>query len=144
MDCSLPGSSIRGIFQARVLEWVAIAFSAHGPQPCLNQWNYEQCRVGPPKTDGSRWRVLTNMAHWRREWQTTSLFLPWEPHEQYEKAKERKICHKDLSRVQSNSLKAVSVVICKLILKCKRKFRRQNSPGDPGQETASENLATAF
>ena len=27
MDCSLPGSSILGIFQARVLEWVAIAFS---------------------------------------------------------------------------------------------------------------------
>ena len=28
MDCSLPGSSVHGIFQARVLEWVAIAFSA--------------------------------------------------------------------------------------------------------------------
>ena len=28
MDCSLPGSSIHGIFQARVLEWGAIAFSA--------------------------------------------------------------------------------------------------------------------
>ena len=27
MDCSLPGFSIRGIFQARVLEWGAIAFS---------------------------------------------------------------------------------------------------------------------
>ena len=27
MDGSLPGSSIHGIFQARVLEWVAIAFS---------------------------------------------------------------------------------------------------------------------
>ena len=27
MDCSLPGSSIHGICQARVLEWVAIAFS---------------------------------------------------------------------------------------------------------------------
>ena len=26
MDCSLPGSSAHGIFQARVLEWVAIAF----------------------------------------------------------------------------------------------------------------------
>ena len=26
-DCSLPGSSIHGIFQGRVLEWVAIAFS---------------------------------------------------------------------------------------------------------------------
>ena len=27
MDCSLPGSSVHGIFQGRVLEWVAIAFS---------------------------------------------------------------------------------------------------------------------
>ena len=27
MDCSLPGSSIHGILQARVLEWGAIAFS---------------------------------------------------------------------------------------------------------------------
>ena len=27
MDCSLPGSSVHGIFQARVLEWGAIAVS---------------------------------------------------------------------------------------------------------------------
>ena len=27
MDCNLPGSSVHGIFQARVLEWGAIAFS---------------------------------------------------------------------------------------------------------------------
>ena len=27
MDCSLPGSSVHGIFQAKVLEWDAIAFS---------------------------------------------------------------------------------------------------------------------
>ena len=27
VDCSLPGSSIHGVFQARVLEWVVIAFS---------------------------------------------------------------------------------------------------------------------
>ena len=27
MDCSLPGSSVHGIFRARILEWVAIAFS---------------------------------------------------------------------------------------------------------------------
>ena len=31
MDCSLTGSSVHGIFQARVLEWGAIAFSAHHP-----------------------------------------------------------------------------------------------------------------
>ena len=29
MDCSLLGSSVHGIFQARVLEWGAIAFSVH-------------------------------------------------------------------------------------------------------------------
>ena len=26
-----------------------------------------------------------NVVHWRKAWQTTSVFLPWEPHEQYEK-----------------------------------------------------------
>ena len=32
MDCSLPDSSAHGIFQARVLEWGAIAFSEDGPR----------------------------------------------------------------------------------------------------------------
>ena len=32
MDCSPPGSSVHGIFQARVLEWVAIAFSKSNPR----------------------------------------------------------------------------------------------------------------
>ena len=32
MDCSLPGSSVHGIFQARVLEWVAISFSRTATQ----------------------------------------------------------------------------------------------------------------
>ena len=33
MDCSLPGSSVYGIFQARVLEWVAISFSRLSSPP---------------------------------------------------------------------------------------------------------------
>ena len=33
MDCSLPGSSVHGIFQARILEWVAISFSRRSSQP---------------------------------------------------------------------------------------------------------------
>ena len=33
MDCSLPGSSVHGIFQARVLEWVTIAFSLNINHP---------------------------------------------------------------------------------------------------------------
>ena len=36
MDCSLPGSSVHGIFQARVLEWGAIAFSV---SPCRMMFN---------------------------------------------------------------------------------------------------------
>ena len=35
MDCSLPGSSIHGIFQARILDWVAISFSRGSSRP----WN---------------------------------------------------------------------------------------------------------
>ena len=37
VDCGLPGSSVHGIFQARVLEWGAIAFSGaslSSPQNC--------------------------------------------------------------------------------------------------------------
>ena len=33
MDCSLPGSSVHGIFQARILEWVAISFSRGTSRP---------------------------------------------------------------------------------------------------------------
>ena len=36
MDCGLPGSSVHGIFQARVLEWVAIAFSSLLPLPAFS------------------------------------------------------------------------------------------------------------
>ena len=33
VDCSLPGSSVQGILQARILEWVAISFSRGSSQP---------------------------------------------------------------------------------------------------------------
>ena len=33
MDCSLPGSSVHGIFHAIVLEWIAISFSRGSSQP---------------------------------------------------------------------------------------------------------------
>ena len=33
MDCSPPGSSVHGIFQARILEWVAISFSRGSSRP---------------------------------------------------------------------------------------------------------------
>ena len=33
VDCSPPGSSVHGILQARILEWVAISFSRESSQP---------------------------------------------------------------------------------------------------------------
>ena len=39
MDCSLPGFSVHGIFQARVLEWGAIAFSESNMTQRLNNKN---------------------------------------------------------------------------------------------------------
>ena len=44
MDCSLPGSSLHGIFQARVLEWVAISFSRGSSQP--RDWTWVSCIPG--------------------------------------------------------------------------------------------------
>ena len=38
MDCSPPGSSVHGILQARILEWVAIAFSRGFSQPRDRIW----------------------------------------------------------------------------------------------------------
>ena len=45
--------------------------------------------MGPPKRGRSWWRGLQDVIHWSREWQTISVFLPWEPHEQYDKANDR-------------------------------------------------------
>ena len=44
MDCSLPGSSVCGIFQARILEWVAISFSRASSRPRDRTW--VSCIVG--------------------------------------------------------------------------------------------------
>ena len=70
MDCSLPDSSVHGIFQARVLEWVAISFSRGSSWPrdgtqvsciadrCFNLWATRVAHIPraycPPKpTDGA-------------------------------------------------------------------------------------------
>ena len=59
----------------------------HGTQPCLTQWNYELCYIGPPKIVGSWRRALTKSDALEKGMTDQFLFLPWEPHEQYEKAK---------------------------------------------------------
>ena len=41
MDCSPPGTSARGIFQARILEWVAVSYSRESSQP--RDWTHVSC-----------------------------------------------------------------------------------------------------
>ena len=59
MDCSLPGSSVHGILQARILEWVAISFSRRSSQ--LRDRKHVSCVSGI-----SRWilyHCATREAH---------------------------------------------------------------------------------
>ena len=52
MDCGLPGSSIHGIFQARILEWVAIPFSRGSSWPrdrtCVSSMQADSLQSEPP------------------------------------------------------------------------------------------------
>ena len=57
MDCSLLGSSVHGIFQARILEWVAISFSMGFSQP--RDWIWVSHTAGRLFT---AW--ATREAHW--------------------------------------------------------------------------------
>ena len=44
MDCSPPGSSVHGILQAKILEWVAISFSRGSSKP--RDWIWVSCILG--------------------------------------------------------------------------------------------------
>ena len=60
MDCSLPGTSVHGILQARILEWVAIPFSkscgdtdvAIGSKD--NSWGLRGMREHMPTLEGAK------------------------------------------------------------------------------------------
>ena len=58
-DCSLPGSSVHGIFQARILEWGAIAFSRRSYQP--RDWTQVSCIVDRRFTIWATREVLSNL-----------------------------------------------------------------------------------
>ena len=57
MDCSLPGFSVHGIFQATVLEWVAISFSKGSSRP--RDWTQVSHIVGRHFTLWAQWWSLS-------------------------------------------------------------------------------------
>ena len=66
MGCSLTGSSVHGIFQARILEWVAISFSRRSSQP--RDWTWVSWVVGRRFTIWATREVfegyLNGLGHW--------------------------------------------------------------------------------
>ena len=77
MDCSLPGSSVHRIFQARVLEWGAIAFSVTSPGNILKSRDITL----PAKVLLVKAMVFSVVMYgWRRQWHPTPVFLPAKSH----------------------------------------------------------------
>ena len=101
MDCSLPGSSIHGIFPARVLEWGAITFSTRSVN---NQLTF---LLGFP--GGSVVKNLpvnagdTGSIPWRRKLQPTPVFWPGKPNGQRSLVGYSPWGHKELDRTKQLS-----------------------------------------
>ena len=71
MDCSLPCSSVQEIFQARVMEWVAISFSRGPSQPRYQTW--VSCIAGRCFTIWATREVLTYLPF--KDWSFPGLIL---------------------------------------------------------------------
>ena len=98
VDCSLPGSSVHGILQARILEWVAISFSRGSSWlrdqtqvsriagRCLTLWTTREAPTSDsgvknsPVVQGTRVWPLVWEDPQSREWLPTPVFLPRESH----------------------------------------------------------------
>ena len=94
--------TVHGVLKVRILKWFAKCWAGaqeqrqnenHNHRKLTNLITWTTALSNSMKLwampcgathGGEFWQ---NVVHWRREWQTTSVFLPWEPHEQHEKAK---------------------------------------------------------
>ena len=63
-DCSLPGSSVHGLLQARILEWVAIPSSRGSPQPRDQTWVSHTAGRLLSEPPGKPWNVRMIIYWW--------------------------------------------------------------------------------
>ena len=73
MDWSPPGSSVQGIFQAKILEWVAISFSRGSSQhrdqtciACIGRWTLYHEHLGSPLSIGREYNYQRSWRNWMR------------------------------------------------------------------------------
>ena len=80
MGCSPPGSSVHGILQARILQWVAMTFLTQGLSPCLLRllhWQLGSLPVAPSgKLSSGYSRLWTLSGLFRHQVLRGLLFLP--------------------------------------------------------------------
>ena len=67
MDCSLPASSVHGIFQARILKWVAISFSRRSSRP--RDQTHISCIAGrffatEPPGKHTTWKIFVQLTNY--------------------------------------------------------------------------------
>ena len=64
MNCSPPGSTVHGVFQARILEWVAISFSRGSPQPRIepasSAWQEDSLPLNHPGSPTGHYAIEYN------------------------------------------------------------------------------------
>ena len=90
-DCNLSGSSVHGILQAKILEWVAISSLGDLPNPGIRPVPLmSPALAGRSFTTSATWGAILysgegngtprqySCLHWRRKWQPTPVFLPRE------------------------------------------------------------------
>ena len=98
MGCSPPGSSVHGIFQARILEWLAMPSSRASSWPmgqtcichvtCIGRWVFYKNSWWMSRKESTcqsrRWGLdsWVGKIPWRRKWQPTPASLPGKSHGQ--------------------------------------------------------------
>ena len=81
MDCSLPDSSVHGILQARILEWIAISFSRGFSWP--RNWTWVSCIAGPtekmkPVNSKGNQPWIFHQKDWCWSWSSNTLVTWYE------------------------------------------------------------------
>ena len=72
MDCRLPGSSVHGIFQAKILDWVAIPFSKGSSQRASPALQVDSLLSEPPGTE--------SQFHSEHQKPSSKTIIPSRPH----------------------------------------------------------------
>ena len=123
MDCNLPGSSVCGILQARILEWVAIPFSRRSSQP--RNWTLVSCTASlvtqlvknPLQCGRPGFDSWIGKIPWRSERLHTPVFWPGEFHRLYSPWGRKKS-----DRPERLSLSLPPVQVSLYLLPCSRFF----------------------